>query len=132
MPKTRFDKTARDPLKELVLGRKAAVRISEVNLAKKMGISTGRRRTMFSGPSDSWKKSVGVMENTKLIDKRRDCGLTQVEVAKRAKIANRAYQNYENGKRTPRADVAIRIAKAVDSSVEELFGAATSDSSAKE
>lgn len=75
---------------------------------------------------------MGVMENTKLIDKRRDCGLTQVEVAKRAKIANRAYQNYENGKRTPRADVAIRIARAVDSSVEELFGAATSDSSAKE
>lgn len=55
MPKTRFDKIARDPLKELVLGRKAAVRISEVNLAKKMGISTGRLRTMFSGPSDSWK-----------------------------------------------------------------------------
>ena len=49
MPKTRFDKIARDPLKELVLGRKAAVRISEVNLAKKMGISTGRLRTMFSG-----------------------------------------------------------------------------------
>lgn len=55
MPKTRFDKIARDPLKEIVLGRKAAVRISEVNLAKKMGISTGRLRTMFSGPSDSWK-----------------------------------------------------------------------------
>lgn len=55
MPKTRFDKTARDPLKELVLGRKSTLQLSEVNLAAKMGISTGRLRTMFSGPSDSWK-----------------------------------------------------------------------------
>lgn len=55
MPRTRFDKVARDPLKELVLGRKASVRISEVNLAKKMGISTGRLRTMFSGDSGAWK-----------------------------------------------------------------------------
>lgn len=55
MPKTRFDKTARDPLKELVLGRQSTLQLSEVNLAAKMGISTGRLRTMFSGPSDSWK-----------------------------------------------------------------------------
>ena len=37
MPKTRFDKTARDPLKELVLGRKSTLQLSEVNLAAKMG-----------------------------------------------------------------------------------------------
>ncbi len=55
MPKTRFDKTARDPLKELVLGRKSTLQLSEVNLAVKMGISAGRLRTMFSGPSDAWK-----------------------------------------------------------------------------
>lgn len=55
MPKTRFDKTARDPLKELVLGRKSTLQLSEVNLAAKMGISTGRLRTMFSGPSDARK-----------------------------------------------------------------------------
>ena len=55
MPRTRFDKIDRDPLKELVLGRKAALQLSEVNLAAKMGISTGRLRTMFSGSSEQWK-----------------------------------------------------------------------------
>ena len=55
MPRTRFDKVARDPLKELALGRKAALRLSEVNLAAKMGISTGRLRTMFFGSSEQWK-----------------------------------------------------------------------------
>ena len=55
MPRTRFDKIARDPLKELVLGRKAAVRISEVNLAKKIGVSVGRYRTMMQGTSDGWR-----------------------------------------------------------------------------
>lgn len=55
MPKTRFDKIARNPLKELVLGRKAAVRISEVNLAKKMGISTAAENDVL--------RPVGFMEN---------------------------------------------------------------------
>lgn len=55
MPRTRFDKVARDPLKELVLGRKAALQLSEVNLAAKMGISTGRYRSMMGGTSDAWK-----------------------------------------------------------------------------
>ena len=55
MPRTRFDKVARDPLKELVLGRKAALQLSEVNLAAKMGIITGRYRSMMGGTSDAWK-----------------------------------------------------------------------------
>lgn len=38
MPRTRFDKIDRDPLKELVLGRKSALQLSEVKLAAKMGI----------------------------------------------------------------------------------------------
>lgn len=48
-------------------------------------------------------------------------GLTQVEVAIKAGISDRAYQNYEAGERIPRADVAKRIAKALNSTVEELF-----------
>lgn len=48
-------------------------------------------------------------------------GLTQVEVARKAGISDRAYQNYEAGERIPRADVAKRIAKALNSTVEELF-----------
>ena len=55
MPRTRFDKVQRDPLKELVLGRKSALQLSEVKLAAKMGISVGRYRSMMGGTSDAWK-----------------------------------------------------------------------------
>ncbi len=55
MPRTRLDKVQRDPLKELVLGRKSAMKLSEVKLAAKMGISVGRYRSMMGGASDAWK-----------------------------------------------------------------------------
>lgn len=57
MPKTRFDKTARDPLKEVILGRKQNMRMSEAHLAEKMGVSLGRYRTMMSGHSEAWRIS---------------------------------------------------------------------------
>ena len=53
------------------------------------------------------------MKNIKLIERRNKAGLTQVEVAGKAGIANRAYQNYETGGRIPKADIAIRIADAI-------------------
>ncbi len=62
------------------------------------------------------------MKNSKLYEAREKCGFTQVEVAKKANITERAYQNYEAGMRIPRADVAVRIARAVKSTVEKLFG----------
>lgn len=49
------------------------------------------------------------MKNIKLVKRRNETGLTQVEVAKKANITERAYQNYEAG-RKPKTDVAIRIA----------------------
>ncbi len=55
MPRTRFDKIDRDPLKELVLGRKITLGLSEAKLAEKMGVSVGRYRTMMQGTSDAWK-----------------------------------------------------------------------------
>jgi hypothetical protein len=55
MPRTRFDKIDRDPLKEAVLGRKTVIGLSEAKLAEKMGISVGRYRTMMQGTSDAWK-----------------------------------------------------------------------------
>lgn len=55
MPRTRFDKIDRDPLKEIVLGRKITLGLSEAKLAKKMGVSVGRYRTMMQGTSDAWK-----------------------------------------------------------------------------
>lgn len=55
MPRTRFDKVERDPLKETVLGRKTVIGLSEVKLAEKMGVSVGRYRTMMQGNSDGWR-----------------------------------------------------------------------------
>ena len=48
------------------------------------------------------------------------------------RIAERLYQSYEYDRNEPGVRTAIRIARAVDSSVEELFGAATPDGSGKE
>ncbi len=56
---------------------------------------------------------------------REQSGKTQAQVAKETGISELAYQRYEYGKRTPSATTAIRIARALGSTVEELFGAAT-------
>ena len=61
------------------------------------------------------------MKNIELVKKRKSMGLTQVQVAKQAGVTEVCYQCYEAGKRLPRVDVAIRIARAVGSSVEEIF-----------
>ena len=58
---------------------------------------------------------------------REQSGKTQAQVAKEANISEVAYQMYEYDKREPRVRTAIRIAKALGSSVENLFGAATPD-----
>lgn len=62
-----------------------------------------------------------VILNTKLKKAREKKGLTQVEVAEKAGITERAYQRYEYGDRMPRADIAKLIAKALNSTVEKLF-----------
>lgn len=62
------------------------------------------------------------MKNKNLIKARQNKGLTQVEVAKQAKVAERSYQSYENEGQTPNARTAIRIAKVLASTVENLFG----------
>lgn len=59
--------------------------------------------------------------NSALKKARLNVDLTQVEVANKVGISERAYQNYEAGKRIPNAYIAQRIAKAVNSKVEELF-----------
>ena len=63
--------------------------------------------------------------NMKLRAAREQSGKTQAQVAKETGISELAYQRYEYGKRTPSATTAIRIARALGSTVEELFGAAT-------
>ena len=46
------------------------------------------------------------MKNIKLIERRNKIGLTQVEVAKKAGVSERAYQSYEAGKRQPNVQTA--------------------------
>lgn len=58
---------------------------------------------------------------------RETCGKTQAQVAKEAKISEAQYQNIEYDKNEPKVRTAIRIAKALNSTVEALFGVATPD-----
>lgn len=54
-------------------------------------------------------------------------GKTQAQVAKEARVAERAYQSYEYGNRSPGVRTAIRIARALDTTVEALFGLVKAD-----
>lgn len=56
---------------------------------------------------------------------REQSGKTQAQVAKESYISEKTYQSYEYDKREPGVRTAIRIAKALNSTVEDLFGAAT-------
>ena len=56
---------------------------------------------------------------------REQSGKTQAQVAKEAGVSELAYQRYEYDKRVPSVTTAIRIARALNSTVEALFEAAT-------
>lgn len=58
---------------------------------------------------------------------REKSGKTQAQVAKEAKISEAQYQNIEYDKNEPKVRTAIRIARVLNRTVEELFGAATPD-----
>ena len=59
--------------------------------------------------------------DTKLKTARKIAGKTQTQLARECSISLLTYQNYESGQRIPRADVAIRIAEALGTTVEDLF-----------
>jgi len=59
--------------------------------------------------------------NVALKAAREKSGKTQAQVAREAKISQAQYQNIEYDKSKPRVDVAIRIAKALGTTVESLF-----------
>lgn len=61
------------------------------------------------------------LKKTKLQIAREKTGLTQAEIADKANVTVTCYQRYEYGDRKPRVDVAILIAKALNSTVDELF-----------
>lgn len=48
-------------------------------------------------------------------------GITQIQVAQKVQITERGYQYIEAGKRIPNVYLAIKIAKVLNSTVEELF-----------
>ncbi len=61
----------------------------------------------------------------KLRAAREASGKTQKQVARESGVTERTYLYYETKSMEPGAKTAIRIAQALNSTVEELFGAAT-------
>ena len=57
----------------------------------------------------------------KLLEARVKLNLTHQEVAEKAKISRSFYTLIENGLKNPSLDVAIRVSKVLNLSVEELF-----------
>ena len=53
--------------------------------------------------------------------RRQELKLTQKQVAERANLAESAYQRYERGNTMPLVGMAIRIAKALETTVEALY-----------
>lgn len=56
---------------------------------------------------------------------RKASGKTQEQVALETGVGVRLYQYYEAGEKRPSVDAAIRIAKALGTTVEHLFSAGT-------
>lgn len=55
--------------------------------------------------------------------RRRQCGLTQAQLAQRAGVSRQLVAAVEAGQNTPGVDAAIKLAQALGSSVEQLFAA---------
>lgn len=59
--------------------------------------------------------------NETLRQARRKAGKSQEQIAKEAGISTISYQRIEYGTQGPGVDIALRIARALNSTVEELF-----------
>jgi putative transcriptional regulator len=57
----------------------------------------------------------------KLVNTRKQLGLTQEELAKKAEISRAYLSNLESGKYTPSLEVAHKLASLLNMSVDELF-----------
>ena len=75
------------------------------NAPNKLGVKLGREEQM----------------NVKLRSAREASGKTQAQIAKEVEISDTQYQNIEYNNNEPRVSTAIKIARAVNSTVEELF-----------
>lgn len=62
------------------------------------------------------------LRDLRLKEKRETLNLTQKQVADMVGIPYQAYQRYEKKARIPSATMAIKIARALKTTVEELYG----------
>ena len=60
-------------------------------------------------------------KNNRLYERRMELRLTQKDVAKKCRITPSYYSMVENGKEKPSLEMAIKIAKALQSGVDALF-----------
>lgn len=58
---------------------------------------------------------------TFLRERRIELGLTQLQVAQSSGLAESAYQRYERGESEPRVTAAIRLARALNTTVEKIY-----------
>ncbi len=58
---------------------------------------------------------------SELRDRRLECGLTQAELAARAGVSRQLIAAVESGRNTPAVDAALRLTRALGTTVEELF-----------
>lgn len=56
-----------------------------------------------------------------LRERRKELGLTQLQVANSVGLAESAYQRYERGCSEPLVTTAIRLAKALNTTVEKIY-----------
>lgn len=61
------------------------------------------------------------MEN-QIKERRVELGMSQEQLARQAKIGQSTISEIEAGKHNPTVDVALRIARVLEKTVEELFG----------
>ena len=61
------------------------------------------------------------MSGTRLLERRLECGLTQAELGARAGVSRQLVAAVEAGRNTPSVDAALRLARALASTAEELF-----------
>ncbi len=78
--------------------------------------SSGPRQTGSSGPRETWRSGAGLRR------RRQERGLTQTELAGRAGVSRQLVAAVETGRNAPSVDAALRLARALNISVEELFG----------
>jgi DNA-binding XRE family transcriptional regulator len=65
---------------------------------------------------------MAVTPDSSLRERRLECALTQAELAARAGVSRQLIAAVEAGRNTPAVDAALRLAQALATSVEELFG----------